>query len=98
MAILNHDTYNYNGIQLKDIYICISDNSVNIKINKFNGVSLYNIQINYCIYASLEAKNNNMRPLIYNCLTHDLSSAPDNNIYTYAYDQLKLLYPNYSDC
>lgn len=96
MAILNHDNHTLsNGVVVSDTYICISNNT--IRIQKISN-GLYQINASYQIYLNETAKNENKAPL------NDLSisfNVPENslnqNVYTLSYNEIKSIYPNYSD-
>jgi len=97
MGILNHDNLNYNGIQIQNTYICISNNVIRIQLDKTNESPIYIIDINYTVYASYEAKNNGFMPLQNLGIVKNVNTIPA-DLYDYSYQQLKNIYPNYSDC
>jgi len=94
MGIINHSTLLYNGLQVKDTYISINRNVIRIFYDK--NTSLYTIEIPYCVFASLEAKNNQCIPLLNANVINTVDSLAT-DVYSYGYQQLKSLYPNYSD-
>ena len=97
MGILNHDNLNYNGIQIQNTYICISNNVIRIQLDKSSVEPLYNIDINYNVYASHDAKSNEFPPLQNLGFVKNVNTIPT-DLYDYSYQQLKNIYPNYSDC
>lgn len=97
MGIINHDSLSFNGLSIQNTYICISTNVIRVQLDKSVDPVGYNIDIDYCTFASLESKNNNFPPLMNNGLNLSVSSLPG-DLYEYGYQQLKALYPNYSDC
>jgi hypothetical protein len=97
MGLINHDYISYNGLQIKDAYICISTNVIRIQLDKSSVEPLYNIDINYSVYASFDAKNNQFPPLQNLGFVKNVNTIPS-DLYDYSYIQLKNTYPNYSNC
>jgi hypothetical protein len=97
MGLINHDYISYNGLQIKDSYICISTNVIRIQLDKSSDEPLYNIDINYSVYATYEAKSNEYPPLQNLGVVKNVNDLPT-DLYEYSYQQLKNIYPNYSDC
>ena len=94
MGIINHDSLSYYGLEVKDTYISINRNVIRIYYDK--NTSLYTIEIPYCVYASLDARNNKCIPLLNANVVNTVDSLAT-DVYGYGYQQLKSLYPNYSD-
>lgn len=97
MGLINHDQLALsNGLSVIDTYMCISSNSIRIsKISSEN----YLVNVGYVIFYNQDAKNNNKQPI--NNLGFDFTIVENDlaqNIYILSYDQLKIMYPNYSDC
>ena len=97
MGLINHDQLALsNGLSVIDTYMCISSNSIRIsKISSEN----YLVNVGYVIFYNQDAKNNNKQPIKnlgfdFTIVENDLAQ----NIYILSYDQLKIMYPNYSDC
>lgn len=96
MGLINHSVLPYNGINLTDSYICISSNTIRMRLDKEITPNVYSIQIDYAIYASQDAKNNGFPPLLNMSLIETLDTLPA-DMYAYGYQQLKIMYPVYSD-
>lgn len=95
MAILNNDVYNYNGLQLIDTYVCISQSMIGIYYDKLT--NSYYINIQYSIYGSQANKQDGF-PSLANLVILEHSEKIPEDIYAYSYDKLKKIYPNYTDC
>ena len=94
MGLINHSEYIFQtGLSLQDTYICISSNLV--RLNKLN-INNYQIVFTYTIFFNEQSKLNNRQYL--DMLTHTFTTSDLNtNIYVQCYNELKSIYPNYSD-
>lgn len=96
MGLINHSEYILsNGISLYDTYICISSNA--IRMSKIANGS-YSVDVGYLVYVNQLAKNDNKNPISnigfnFSIVENDLTQ----NIYSLSYQQLKIMYPSYSD-
>jgi hypothetical protein len=95
MAILNNDVYNYNGIELVNTYICVSSNVIRLYYDK--NTLMYYIDIEYSIYGSISTRENGYSPISGILKRYIVDTLPS-DIYNYAYDELKKIYTNYTDC
>lgn len=96
MGLINHSDYILsNGISLIDTYICISSSPV--RVSKVGNGS-YSVNVNYVVFLNQDAKTENKNTLDnigfqFQITENELSQ----NIYNLAYQQLKIIYPVYSD-